>query len=350
MRWPTVSPCEEFHDRGLIPTHIYIYVYIPALRSASRSSFSEGQLLGGSVSDGELVRLSPGGRHVLEEGEIPRRPRDAGAVFSHGEPPPYRSCSDQTAETKSGDVLQRGDQSAPGPPLERPFKFVSAHSALGVKRAPSSGYTAIDLESTWQRSVVEEGCGEATAKWPEEYNSGALNWHRRRGGRGARSSTDGSCVTIGDSVESGDCIEGVSPGEVSPSSTGSLFGMGRSKEWGGPRRRDRESVGVDRQDCNPRDGLRGRLDDHRGLQGVYTELQGIASTSSGGDAGDEKTLEQTGEGDSSAVSRLSLEEKRRYSAVVMEGAIGSSSASGSRGQASSRYAGSTGEYRANRER
>lgn len=38
--------------------------------SPSRSSFSEGQIQGGSFSDGELVRLTPRGRHVVEEGEL----------------------------------------------------------------------------------------------------------------------------------------------------------------------------------------------------------------------------------------------------------------------------------------
>lgn len=93
--------------------------------SASRSSISEGQIRGGSISDGELVRLTPRGTRVVEEGEILL--------------PPHQQ---QKGESKL--ELSRGLQERKNAQLKtRTSRVLGAPTGMSVMMSAENGHPAV---------------------------------------------------------------------------------------------------------------------------------------------------------------------------------------------------------------
>lgn len=104
--------------------------------SDSRSSYSEGQLVG-SFSDGELLRLTPGGRNALEDGELPPGP-----------PPPPPPPPPQGAPGSQAEIAGGGGGSScsagrswtrGGDPRQHLTLLMSAHPRLRTNRGSASG-------------------------------------------------------------------------------------------------------------------------------------------------------------------------------------------------------------------
>eukprot|EP00752_Nemacystus_decipiens_P005969 g5391.t1 len=202
----TPAPTEQQQQR---PT--------PAL-SDSRSSLSEGQLQG-SFSDGELLRLTPRGRHALEDGELPPPPPP---------PPPGQQGGRYEAEAVGGGSACR-NWSRGGDPRQHLTLLMSAHPHLKANRAssarggryraasadtvgrvggsgvgrrlvapPRESMSAMDADGGVSRRVLlgaTEGAGEE--KWPAEdgvYETGGVN---RGDGDGSALSDSGCSLEPG---------------------------------------------------------------------------------------------------------------------------------------------------------
>lgn len=113
----------------LLTVIILVFSHHGLLSSDSRSSLSEGQLQG-SFSDGELLRLTPRGRHALEDGELPPPPP----------PPPAPAQPRSEAEAAmdgGGSAGRRWSRGAD--PREHLTLLMSAHPHLKANRVYARG-------------------------------------------------------------------------------------------------------------------------------------------------------------------------------------------------------------------
>lgn len=137
---------------------VLLVFFVSTQLSDSRSSLSEGQLRG-SFSDGELLRLTPRGRHALEDGELPPPPP----------PPPARQGVRSEADTVVGGSSAGRNWSRGGDPRQHLTLLMSAHPRLKANRASArGGRRKISGAAATVRGVGGSGDGRRRVARPRE--------------------------------------------------------------------------------------------------------------------------------------------------------------------------------------